>query len=78
MVEQAPAVVGARLEDLGVQVEIEVVVRSISPACFIAHSFIELRNTLPSPGAPTKIGMASRWQVASSPGATPFCSSCAA
>ncbi len=44
----------------------------------MAHSFIELRNTLPSPGAPTKIGSASRWQVASSPGSTPFCSSCAA
>ena len=34
----------------------------------MAHSFIEFRNTLPSPGAPTKIGMASRWQVGEQPG----------
>ena len=34
----------------------------------MAHSFMELRNTLPSPGAPTKTGIASRWQVESRPG----------
>jgi hypothetical protein len=44
----------------------------------MAHSFIELRNTLPSPGAPTKIGIARRWQVASKPSATPLRRSCSA
>ena len=33
----------------------------------MAHNFIELRNTLPSAGAPTRMGMARRWQVESKP-----------
>jgi hypothetical protein len=44
----------------------------MSPAFFIAHSFIAFKNTLPSAGAPTSTGMASRWQVARSPGETPL------
>ncbi len=39
----------------------------MSPACRIAHSFIEFRNTLPSPGAPTNTGIAIFEHVASSP-----------
>ncbi len=43
----------------------------------MAHSFIEFRKTLPSPGAPTKIGIAISWQVASRPRSTPICFSAA-
>ncbi len=33
----------------------------------MAHSFMEFRKTLPSAAAPTKMGIAMRWQVESSP-----------
>jgi hypothetical protein len=44
--------IGAGFKDLGMQVEVEAILADDADSR-IAHSFIELRNTLPSAGAPT-------------------------